>query len=149
MSKGKIKIHIRNNHWKKGCLPCDLEGEKNSSVPKDLFESKLNKYPEIKDAKICLKCKGTMLACSREGMEKMLESWVNSDDEGDQVRMMKNAELVQNRGYEGILCLMARGIGEATAQRILKKVPRNNVDNLLKAIHNAEIEYARTRRFWG
>ncbi len=49
MTKDKIKIHIRNNHWKKGSLPCDLEGEKNSSVTKDLFESKLNKYPEIKD----------------------------------------------------------------------------------------------------
>ena len=49
MSKGKIKIHIRNNHWKKGSLPCDLEGEKNSSVPKDLFENMLDKYPEIKD----------------------------------------------------------------------------------------------------
>ena len=49
MSKGKIKIHIRNNHWKKGSLPCDLEGEKNSSVPKDLFENFLNKYPEIKN----------------------------------------------------------------------------------------------------
>ena len=49
MTKNKIKIHIRNNHWKKGHLPCDLEGEKNSSVPKDLFESKLNEYPEIKD----------------------------------------------------------------------------------------------------
>ena len=49
MSKDKIKIHIRNNHWKTGSFPCDLEGEKNSSVPKDLFESKLNKYPEIKN----------------------------------------------------------------------------------------------------
>ena len=49
MSKDKIKIHIRNNHWKKGSLPCDLEGEKNSSVTKDLFESKLSKYPGIKD----------------------------------------------------------------------------------------------------
>ena len=49
MTKDKIKIHIRNNHWKKGSLPCDLEGEKNSSVPKDLFESKLNKYPKIKN----------------------------------------------------------------------------------------------------
>ena len=49
MSKDKIKIHIRNNHWKTGSLPCDLEVEKNSSVPKDLFESKLNKYPEIKN----------------------------------------------------------------------------------------------------
>jgi len=49
MIKDKIKIHIRNNHWKKGSLPCDLEGEKNSSVTKDLFESKLSKYPGIKD----------------------------------------------------------------------------------------------------
>ena len=49
MSKYKIKIHIRNNHWKKGSLPCDLEGEKNSSVTKDLFEKKLSKYPKIKD----------------------------------------------------------------------------------------------------
>ena len=49
MSKGKIKIHIRNNHWKKGSLPCDLEGEKNSSVPQELFESFLNKYSGIKD----------------------------------------------------------------------------------------------------
>ena len=49
MPKDKIKIHIRNNHWKKGSLPCDLEGEKNSSVTKDLFESKLTKYHGIKD----------------------------------------------------------------------------------------------------
>ena len=49
MPKDKIKIHIRNNHWKKGSLPCDLEGEKNSSVTKDLFESKLSKYPKIKN----------------------------------------------------------------------------------------------------
>ena len=49
MYKNKIKIHIRNNHWKKGSLPCDLEGEKNNSVPKDLFENMLNKHPEIKD----------------------------------------------------------------------------------------------------
>jgi len=134
----KLKSRLTNERAVLCCLKC-----------KSKRRFRVAKYPEIKDAKICLKCKGTMLACSREGMEKMLESWVNSDDEGDQVRMMKNAELVQNRGYEGILCLMARGIGEATAQRILKKVPRNNIDKLLKAIHNAEIEYARTRRFWG
>ena len=134
----KLKLRLTNERAVLCCLKC-----------KSKRRFRVAKYPEIKDAKVCLKCKGTMLACSREGMEKMLESWVNSEDEGDQVRMMKNAELVQNRGYEGILCLMARGIGEATAQRILKKVPRNNIDKLLKAIHNAEIEYARTRRFWG
>ena len=89
-----------------------------------------------------------MLACSPERMQKMLLEWVNSDDEKDQARMMKNASVVQSRGYEAILCLMGRGIGEATTQRILRKVQRNNTEGLLETIHNAEIEYARTRRFW-
>ena len=45
----KIKIHIRNNHWKEGFLPCDLEGEKHSTITKEEFEKGLNQYPEIKD----------------------------------------------------------------------------------------------------
>jgi len=45
--------------------------------------------------------------------------------------------------------LMGRGIGEATATRIMVKTPPNNEQALLKAIHHAEVEYARTRRFWG
>ena len=37
----KIKIHIRNNHWKEGFLPCDLEGEKHSTITKEEFEKGL------------------------------------------------------------------------------------------------------------
>ena len=44
----KIKIHIRNNHWKKGFLPCDLEGERNNTITKEKFEKGLNHYPELK-----------------------------------------------------------------------------------------------------
>ena len=47
--KNKIKIHIRNNHWKEGFLPCDLEGEKHSTITKEEFEKGLKYYPEIKD----------------------------------------------------------------------------------------------------
>tara|TARA_B100000787_G_scaffold6752_1_gene5039 strand:+ start:2852 stop:3874 length:1023 start_codon:yes stop_codon:yes gene_type:complete len=47
--KNKIKIHIRNNHWKKGSLPCDLEGEINNTITEEIFESMLNKYSQIKD----------------------------------------------------------------------------------------------------
>jgi len=107
------------------------------------------RYHEISDIGKCLKCKGKMMACAREGLLSMLKDWVSSDEEPDRNRMIKNAEIVQNRGYEAVLCLMGRGIGEATAQRILRKVPRNKRDGLLKAIHHAEVEYARTRRFWG
>ena len=49
MKKNRIKIHIRNNHWKEGFLPCDLEGEKHSAITKEEFEKGLNKYPEIRD----------------------------------------------------------------------------------------------------
>jgi len=45
----KIKIHIRNNHWKEGFLPCDPEGEKHSTITSEEFEKGLSKYPEIKD----------------------------------------------------------------------------------------------------
>ena len=49
MIKNRIKIHIRNNHWKEGFLPCDLEGEKHSTITKEEFEKGLNKYSEIRD----------------------------------------------------------------------------------------------------
>ena len=106
------------------------------------------RYQELNSKNSCLKCKGSMLACAPERMQSMLLDWVKSDDEKDQARMMKNASIVQSRGFEAILCLMGRGIGEATAQRILRKVQRGNLEGLLETIHNAEIEYARTRRFW-
>ena len=44
----KIRIHIRNNHWKKGFLPCDIEGEKNNTITVDEFEKGLNKHPELR-----------------------------------------------------------------------------------------------------
>ena len=49
MKKNRLKIHIRNNHWKEGFLPCDLEGEKHSTITKEEFEKGLNKYPVIRD----------------------------------------------------------------------------------------------------
>jgi ATP-dependent Lhr-like helicase len=82
-------------------------------------------------------------------LDSKLEKWVKSDDQKEQDRMMKNADLVANRGLEAIMCLMGRGIGEATANRLLVRVERGDTEGLLQAIHKAEVEYARTRRFWG
>ena len=45
----KIKIHIRNNRWKEGFLPCDLESEKHSTITIEEFEKRLSQYPEIKN----------------------------------------------------------------------------------------------------
>ena len=134
----RLKLRLENERAVLCCLKCH-----------SVRRFRVARYNEIPDIGTCLKCKGKMLACTREGLLPMLKDWVSSDEESDRVRMIKNAEMIQNRGQEAILCLMGRGIGEATAQRILRKVPRNNRDGLLRAIHLAEVEYARTRRFWG
>ena len=45
----KIKILVRNNHWKEGFLPCDQEGEKHSTITKEEFEKGLMLYPKIRN----------------------------------------------------------------------------------------------------
>ena len=106
------------------------------------------RYPSID--RRCGICQATMRAVAREGLGDELTKWVASDEEKIRNRMMRNAEMVQNRGLDAILCLMARGVGEDTATRILRAYPTGiERDSLLKAIHDAEIQYARTRRFWG
>ena len=91
-----------------------------------------------------------MRAVAREGLGDELAKWVASDEDSVRNRMMRNAEMVQNQGIDAILCLMARGVGENTATRILRAYPPGSErDSLLKAIHEAEVQYARSRRFWG
>jgi hypothetical protein len=135
--RARLKLRLENERAVLCCLKC-----------KAIRRFRVARYKEMDGAKICLKCKGQMMACAREGMQKMLEEWVNSTDPKDEGRMMKNATTVASRGYDAILCLMGRGIGEATAQRVLRKVRPNDQDSLLHMIHKAEVEYARTRRFW-
>lgn len=135
--RARLKLRLENERAVLCCLKC-----------KATRRFRVARYKEMDDVKQCLKCKGLMMACAREGMQKMLVEWVNSTDPKDEGRMMKNATTVANRGYDAILCLMGRGIGEATAQRVLRKVTPNDLDSLLHTIHKAEVEYARTRRFW-
>jgi len=94
-------------------------------------------------------CGGRMLAAAREGLEERLAEWVKSEEGPTRVRMERNAQIVQQRGIEALICLMARGVGEDTATRILRRVPRNQREVLLRTIHDAELTYARTRRYWG
>ena len=106
------------------------------------------RYPSIDRS--CGVCRATMRAVAREGLGDELAKWVASDEDSVRNRMMRNAEMVQNQGIDAILCLMARGVGENTATRILRAYPPGSErDSLLKAIHEAEVQYARTRRFWG
>ena len=96
----------------------------------------------------CPVCGGGMRCCGPERMEEMILGWVKSRDPKDRARIQKNAELLSNHGFESILCLMGRGVGEETATRILRGFHTRSRTELLRSIHNAEIDYARTRRYW-
>ncbi|MDA9663487.1 D-2-hydroxyacid dehydrogenase [Candidatus Pelagibacter sp.] len=45
----KIKIHIKNNHWRPGTFPSDLEGEKNFTITAKHFEKALENHKEIRE----------------------------------------------------------------------------------------------------
>lgn len=105
------------------------------------------RFPQLEPP--CQACGGTMLATAAERLRDRLEAWVASDDHATQQRMSRNASLVQRRGLDAVRCLMARGVGEDTATRILRAVPPGDDEALFEAIHGAEVQYARTRRFWG
>ncbi len=89
-----------------------------------------------------------MRACAPERMESMLAGWIASEDPKERTRMKKNAELIRTHGHDAVLALMGRGVGEETATRLLRGHTRGNRVKLLRAIHNAELQYARTRRYW-
>ena len=62
-------------------------------------------------------------------------------------RIVKSAELVREFGDRALLTLAGRGIGPDAAARILRNMHRDE-DALLRDILAAEIDYARTKRFW-
>ncbi|MFQ3321001.1 MAG: ATP-dependent Lhr-like helicase [Candidatus Thalassarchaeaceae archaeon] len=96
----------------------------------------------------CSLCGGTMLACSPERMENRLKEMIESKDSRIRGKVMKNAELIKTHGLDGIICLMGRGVGEETATRILRGHIAGDRMSLLRSIHDAELKYASTRRYW-
>ncbi len=96
----------------------------------------------------CASCRGSMFACAREGLKDLLEKTVASKEKADIDRMNRCAEAIKRRGIEAVLCLMGRGIGETTTTRLLRSVAPGDRQGLLESIHLAEVNYARTRRFW-
>ena len=72
---------------------------------------------------------------------------LTSQEKKDRLRLSRNANIVNEFGKRGVICLAGRGIGPDTASRILSKVYVDE-DDFLRGIMNAEILYAKNKRFW-
>ena len=69
------------------------------------------------------------------------------DQKVSKKKLLKSASLAKSHGARAALVIAGRGVGPDTAGRILRKQQSDDSD-LVKSIIEAEITYARTRRFW-
>jgi len=103
----------------------------------------------------CPRCKSTLIAVTYQGDQELL-SIVNKkrnrvkltpEEEERWNRAWRSASLVQTAGRRAVLTLAARGVGPATAARVLRRYVRSEAE-FYTEILKAEREYQRTRLFW-
>ena len=103
----------------------------------------------------CPKCSSTLIAATYMsndtllGVVKKKRKGINltPEEEHNWRQAWLSASLVQTKGKEAVVVLSGRGVGPATATRILRRLHRADED-LYVDILKAEREYARTRLFW-
>ncbi|MGQ9582464.1 MAG: hypothetical protein ACUVV6_03005 [Thermoplasmatota archaeon] len=72
---------------------------------------------------------------------------MTEEDRKVMARLRKCASLVLAYGKRAVLALAARGVGVDTAARILG-FQHETEEEFLRAVLAAEVQYAKTRRFW-
>lgn len=107
---------------------------------------------EIKGKIKCTNCDGVMLAVIPMHDSEVLKLLKNKGkltehQRKELSRLRTNANLVMAHGKRAIITLAARGVGANTAARILVRQHEDELE-LLRDILKAEVNYARTRRFW-
>jgi ATP-dependent Lhr-like helicase len=110
---------------------------------------------DMKDNIRCPKCHSTLVAATYQSNDalaavvrkKKSGGKLTSDEEHNWRQASLSASLVQTSGKAAVIVMNGRGVGPATATRILRKVHRSEQD-LYVDILKAEREYARTRLFW-
>ncbi|NWF97058.1 MAG: DEAD/DEAH box helicase [Candidatus Thorarchaeota archaeon] len=109
----------------------------------------------LEDAVLCPRCGSAMIAALPQ-RETAFGRIVKKRAEGQSLsaeelrkysRGMLTASLVAHYGKKALIVLAGRGIGPATASRILKP-GRIDRHTLLRGVADAEAQYARTRQFW-
>ena len=110
---------------------------------------------DLRETLHCPKCRSTLIAATYRSNDilstivkkKKKGTKLTPDEEHNWRQGWLSASLVQTKGKEAVVVMTGRGVGPATATRILRRVHRNEQD-LYVDILKAEREYARTRLFW-
>ena len=100
----------------------------------------------------CSKCGGNMVALlkgyERESIKSIKMKERSEQEKKDAMRVSRNANLVNEYGGKrAAIVLAGRGVGPDSASRILRSMHLDE-DDFLRDIMNAEILYAKNKRFW-
>ena len=99
----------------------------------------------------CPKCGGQMIAAlnpyNKDLVKLAKKKDLTEDEEKELRKLFKNASLVKKNTKKAMTALAGRGIGPDTASRVLAGF-FDSEDDFLREILSAEINYAKTKRFW-
>jgi ATP-dependent Lhr-like helicase len=100
---------------------------------------------------LCPRCGSRMVAVlhpyNRDIVKLLKKPNPNEEEKREIQRMYKSANLVMEHGKRALVALSGRGVGPDTAARILSGF-YDNEDEFLRDILSAEMNYARTKKFW-
>lgn len=99
----------------------------------------------------CASCGAIMLAPlhpNERDVAALIKKKERTEDEQKRVkRAVAAANLVATYGRDAVLAMAGRGVGPDTAARILRR-QHDDEAGLLRDVLAAEVQYAKTRRFW-
>lgn len=100
---------------------------------------------------VCPRCDGQMIALlknyDREVVKNLKNTPVTDENRNQMLRISRNANIVKEHGGRAAMVLAGRGVGPDSAVKILRTSYAEE-DDLLREIMNAEVLYAKTKRFW-
>ncbi|RLI99974.1 MAG: helicase [Candidatus Aenigmatarchaeota archaeon] len=102
----------------------------------------------------CPKCGAKLIGIVKPWEEekvKVLEKYLrgkklNKEEDRMLTELLESATLTITYGKQAVIAMAGRGVGVATAKRILAKMKSG--DELIMEIMRAEREYVRTKRYW-
>jgi ATP-dependent Lhr-like helicase len=147
----ELLLPPRPDHHTLKLLRKRLEDQRALLVCLSCKRARTEKVGQVADPIRCPSCDSVMQAAlrpwQRDQAALLRKKKPTAEERREIKRLYTNASLVMAHGRKAIMALVARGVGPDVAGRILRGF-HHDEDEFLHEILEAEINYARTKRFW-
>ncbi|MFO7619150.1 MAG: DEAD/DEAH box helicase [Thermoplasmata archaeon] len=149
--RGDVMMPSRPTHAILMAMKSRLERETVALVCTHCRRKSIRQVGPLEEKPVCKACGSVMVAAVRRAEldnVRLFDKKSPTPEEKKAIKkMMKSANLVMTHGKRAVLALAARGVGPDTAGKILA-MHFEDEDDFLAAVLAAEVNFARTKRFW-